>query len=434
MVQICKFIGLPIITLFALTFCFTGCNNVGGIDCPRCQKPQARSIESPHKIEKPVVNVYMENSGSMFGYVNGLTEFEESVYSYLSDIRLNCTDSMSLFYINSKIIPQQQNLNQTSRIKDFIKRLSPSHFIQAGGSLGVTDISDMMAAILDKTDDNTVSVFISDCIFSPGRGVDADAYLVNQQIGVKVAFADKLKIDKEFCVKAYRLNGKFKGKYYNRLDQPTLIDDIRPFYILLMGRESLVNNITDKVTKDKIKGRGVECSFAISNLPHQIKYEIVNAPKIGTFRRCMKNPKHHLVNASKADKGKNQGNFMFSVGADFSNIPVDDDYLSDANNYTLSYKDYELSLTNSKDEKYTHRLCFTLKPQVIRPGKCNLNIVLKKQLPLWVNQYTDNEGLNINQKGAMQQTYGLKYLFEGIYEAFTNNEKMNFAEMKILIN
>ena len=59
--------------------------------------------------------------------------------------------------------------------------------------------------------------------------VNASEYLVNQQIGIKVAFADKLKDYNDLCVKAYRLNGKFKGRYYNRLNQPTNINEIRPF-------------------------------------------------------------------------------------------------------------------------------------------------------------------------------------------------------------
>lgn len=37
---------------------------------------------------KCVYNIYVENSGSMDGYVKGVTEFEQSVYSYLSDIKI----------------------------------------------------------------------------------------------------------------------------------------------------------------------------------------------------------------------------------------------------------------------------------------------------------------------------------------------------------
>lgn len=136
----------------ALTVCMfmlCGCNDLGTKECPRCQtfkSGMSRNLSG----QKPIVNVYLENSGSMFGYVNGLTEFEESVYSYLSDICLSGIDSLNLYYINNRIIPQQSNLGHSARIKDFIEKLSPNHFVSAGGSLGVTDIAEMMTSILDK--------------------------------------------------------------------------------------------------------------------------------------------------------------------------------------------------------------------------------------------------------------------------------------------
>ena len=46
------------------------------------------------------VNVYIENSASMDGYVKGVTEFEQSIYSYISDIKLaDFCLSLNLNYI-----------------------------------------------------------------------------------------------------------------------------------------------------------------------------------------------------------------------------------------------------------------------------------------------------------------------------------------------
>ena len=48
----------------------------------------------------PVVNVYLENSGSMDGYVKGQTEFEQIVYNYLVNLKLaKITSELNLFYI-----------------------------------------------------------------------------------------------------------------------------------------------------------------------------------------------------------------------------------------------------------------------------------------------------------------------------------------------
>lgn len=72
---------------------------------------------------KCVYNIYVENSGSMDGYVKGTTEFEQSVYSYLSDIKISdiCSE-MNLYYINSKMY------KQPSDVKDFIEKLEPNTF------------------------------------------------------------------------------------------------------------------------------------------------------------------------------------------------------------------------------------------------------------------------------------------------------------------
>lgn len=42
-----------------------------------------QEIKSP----SPTIKVYVENSGSMDGYVKGATDFENSVYSFLSDVQ-----------------------------------------------------------------------------------------------------------------------------------------------------------------------------------------------------------------------------------------------------------------------------------------------------------------------------------------------------------
>ncbi len=95
----------------------SSCGNGGrpGVTVPTSQSPSNRSTinQNPNNIQQvnksatktAVFNVYVENSGSMDGYVRGATDFENSVYSYLSDIQ-NCDElcsEMNLFYINSEI-------------------------------------------------------------------------------------------------------------------------------------------------------------------------------------------------------------------------------------------------------------------------------------------------------------------------------------------
>lgn len=51
-----------------------------------------------------IVKAYIENSGSMDGYMCGGSEFKDAVYSYLSSLN-NYVKAIQLNYINSQVVP-----------------------------------------------------------------------------------------------------------------------------------------------------------------------------------------------------------------------------------------------------------------------------------------------------------------------------------------
>ena len=92
----------------------------------------------------PIINVYIENSGSMDGYVKGQTDFEHIVYNYLVDLKqIEVARALNLFYINSEILPQKDDIN------DFIEKLEPTSFQAKGGNRGTSDMALMMKDILE---------------------------------------------------------------------------------------------------------------------------------------------------------------------------------------------------------------------------------------------------------------------------------------------
>lgn len=111
--------------------------------------------------KNPTVNVYLETSGSMNGYVdNGKTQFQQVVFDFLSNIKNSGLPSeMNLNYINDRITPKGNDVNQ------FINSLTSRGILQAVGNKGATDIAALVADILQKTDGSNLSIFISDCIF-----------------------------------------------------------------------------------------------------------------------------------------------------------------------------------------------------------------------------------------------------------------------------
>lgn len=98
----------------------------------------------------PTINVYLEISGSMNGYVNGGTSvFQQVVKEYLSGINnAGFASSVNYFYISNQITPKGTDLD------GFITKLTPSSFKASGGG-ATTDIGGLFKTILGKTDNNT---------------------------------------------------------------------------------------------------------------------------------------------------------------------------------------------------------------------------------------------------------------------------------------
>lgn len=381
-----------------------------------------------HQMQAPTIKVYLENSGSMDGYVKGKTDFENAVYSYLSDIQYAdlgyktetsaLKNILELNYINSKILKQRPD------IQEFIKALEPANFRVKGGSRGVSDMSEILKTILSNTQDDNVSVFISDCIFSPGRRYEqnnnADEYIVQQQIAIKSHIKEKMQQSSEFSIVVLRLLSQFNGKYYNKYDHPSIINDRRPFYIWLLGNRSYLQTILREVDISKIKGNGVMNTFMISNPVEKLSYSILR-PQHGHGQYMLDNTTKSITDVETEKIGGNS-KFEVNIAVDFSHLLLPDEYLMDINNYSISNKAYGIKVAKylgPNKTKYTHTIKLVLLEPFIRRG--TINISLMKVVPSWIEEYTDLVGLDINKEGAMDKTYGLKYLLEGVCDAYSGS-------------
>ena len=363
--EICKLRILSLSCSFLYLF-----NSCTGIQTPPSGSNSIISDSTNLNQTAPTINVYLENSGSMFGYVKGVTEFEQSVYSYLSDINISdYCDSLNLNYINSKI------LNWPKDVRDFIEKLEPSTFKIRGGNLGVSDLSDIIGKIQDEQNNNDIAIFISDCVFSPGAGVDADQYLINQQIGIKGHVAQQLKKNPNYAIIVYRLLSKFDGVYYNRLDQRQIINDNRPFYIWIMGDCKQLKRLTSEVSKEKIKGKGVTHSYTLFNPTTPCSYRISRYPIIGTFTIDKKEPLSTIMKA-KPDKKNGKSRFLLAIDIDFSTLLLDNEYLINPTNYSVSNGDYSIEIASKGkiNSPYTHTILLKTDKPIISKGQIVISL------------------------------------------------------------
>lgn len=407
-----------IFMLFALAILFVGCGSSGSRKSNKNKVAPTVNV-SPSEIQ-PTVNVYIENSGSMDGYVDGgVTEFEDAIHNYLVDIELsNVTDSLNLYYINSKIIPQG------SDVSAFIEDLTPISFRKKGGNRGTSDIADVFRKVLFKTDTNDISILVTDGIFSPGRGVDADPYLVRQQTEIKNTMGKYLELYPNTALLIYQLSSRFNGIYYNREDYRTNINTQRPYYMWVIGSIEHLNKLRNNVPDSKFKGGGVQNLFSITNGNKNVDYAVKMGS--GNFRLDKNSPKNTILRLRKDTKGK-QNKVRFSVNANLSGFLLDDTYLNDVSNYEVNNNNYNLviSKASSNNHGYTHS--FNLSSDNVHKGR--ISIKLKSNIPQWVEDINDDDG----SEHVEGKTYGIKYQAHGVYEAFTFTDK-SYTEITININ
>jgi hypothetical protein len=142
-------------------------------------------------------------------------------------------------------------------------------------------------------------------------------------------------------------------------------------------------------------------------------------------------------------------NLKFIGLIDFSEIPVDDKYLMDKGNYSLSNPEFSIKEVGSKkgknihfegqpikkintndlvsiiNKKFTHAIYFEAEGIVSE----NLKFALRKKIPSWVqNSHSDDDRQIYNDSLEQSKTFGLRYLIEGVSGAYLqigNDEYFN---------
>jgi hypothetical protein len=373
------------------------------------------------------INVFLENSASMNGYVGVNSSFKTTIFKLLSDLRnFSAVDTLSLNYINSKAITIKENASRDD-IDDFYKRLNPSDFRTAGGSVASTDIERMLKNLLDRVNEKTLNVFISDCVFSPGK-TNAKKYLDGQYAAIYNDFTHAKNKERDLSVIILQCSSRFEGVYYDYLDVPhSNLDFERPYYIWFIGTEDQFKQLVQYGIYDLIKG-GYKNKLVMQSVqtPFEPDYKILLNNKIGNFR-LKEGSKGPLSDAEPSDRERNEGVFGFNVAADYSQSLQDPKYFSDTANYKLNtnYKINVESIAGNNDvslKGYTHKL--KLETKALRSE--NLNIEVIGKVPSWVysTNSIDDSKIEFNEQ-EKSKTFGLTYLIEGVTDAYYPKSKAN---------
>lgn len=368
------------------------------------------------------VNVYVESSASMDGYVNGHTDFKTMVHRLVGQLKtdvLKSGNKLSLNYITSEVTNVKVKDNQ------FSNNMSPSSFHSSKGDRANSKITDMIREVVDSTKAGDVSMFVSDCVFSPEPGDSIFKALAMQRTDMLNILKNKAKTDNKFGVLVYRVESDFHGIYYTKTNAEIQCNGQRPYFVWFFGDENILGNVYASISgiMDESKAQYIVGIPAYEHIP----YETPGSKHT-----------YHYMHVKTDSKSEKRIKFI----ADMSYLPLSKEYIKNPSNYSYGNKK-NYKITSIKEYSNPKKPGFNYEFEVtITGGKREelpstfIEISLKSMFantPKWIEKFDDPTGDDYNNGYNPQKlrTFGIKSLIDGISDYYKSQPYVTF---KILIN
>lgn len=388
---------------------------------------------------KPTIKVFIENSISMDGYVNGNTDFKSDLTEMLVDAKNFVGESnIQINFINSHIYP-----SPNKEIATFATKLEPQSITYnvGGKDRGTSDINNIFRMLLDSLPANQLIILSSDCIYSLGKGNDSEGKLNYQKSLTHDAFNDALKKSdlETVCLK---MKSSFIGNYYDLNDHPTYINATRPYYIWIIGEKKLVNEYSPKLTKDM---KGIENSYSLSSSSNERQpyFTLLKEKnRVGSFKQT---DRHQADVRNIEDVKYENGQLQFAIAIDLHDVQVDSTYLANPRNYKVpdGFTVQSVERLNRNNltqhdwmmvEKTTANYLVTVSLSD-KVSMQNLQLDLSNQIPQWVDDANSPDDLDV--KSQLDKTFGFGFLVKGVSEAYKTqypNQKSYFPTLVVQIS
>ena len=269
--------------LFAIIFIMVSCNGRDGggkslVDTTRIDTARIDTAESK-------VMFYIENSASMNGFINDASNFQNAITALVSRLKdVYNKDNINLGFINASVVLQHgedpYQLVNEMLVKDNFKN---------AGLTGTTNLNGLIKQVLDKTDENTLTFFVSDCIYSIEDDKSTTiTRLEGCQNGTMDVFLEKLKDFDDLSILFIRMVSNFNGGYWD-YQHPSgkasqqLKDCNRPYFICVVGSGSNIKELNSRIRMEDLKGYGQQYYLSGKDYSNTF-YTVVNRPyKKGNF-------------------------------------------------------------------------------------------------------------------------------------------------------
>ena len=365
----------------------------------RIKEPHVVVPEKKNIPEYQTVNFLVESSGSMVGYFSGNSQIKEILKQYYDRISedTSISDTVTLKFIDNKSIDEFED-DISSYLSIAASKCTASY----------TKIDDILNLAMEGVNDSTTNILVSDYCFTSDKGSFQTA-----ESGITKIFRENIAINKDLSVAIFKYMSDFKGKYFPggiRCNQP------RPFYIWIFGNKKQIKKLINLNIKN------ANCGM----LSLQSQTDVPFIIRTNNARMFDKDDGSILVKEWGKDHNPVHGkvSYSFLIETNMSNVVLSNEELLNKDNYSLS-SGYEIvEISNISDSIYDF-IISTSKPS---PGNICLSYGIPK-LPKWIIK-SNYEGNGIPSDST---TLGVKYLIEGVYDAFNNKNNSSYFSINIVL-
>lgn len=358
-----------------------------------------KTQESEIILDSLELNVYLENSGSMDAYMCDGSQLKDAVYDYVSKLSRLIKRDIKLNYVNSQIIEHHGDL------QSYIKNMNPQSFKIAGGNRSNTDLPNIIKLILERQKSNSVTIFISDCILDVPN--DAKFFFGLCRIAIRNAVVSALDSIPTLGVEVLKLESNYNGLYFYSSGSELLENVTRPYYMWIIGDRNILAKINKKESYFNIM-HGVKdvCAFTRA---HKVDYRMQFSSGLTT--------------SSIPSSNKLNVQLYVDMSTTLQNSHLTVEASSDAS--LMNIKPIQKINGN---EKYTH----VMEIEMLNPLKLSTEKIEFKRpyIPKWVQQSNDETGLDV--KNNLNKTTGIKYIIQGVADAYKDEEVYTTCEFNIL--
>lgn len=296
------------------------------------------------------------------------------------------------------------------------------------GQEGYTDFREIFTNIMRHTPEGTVSVLVTDMIYSVEdmEGVNPQKIFSDIDGMINAVFKPQAASKSMIVV---RMSGSFHGVYYAYDGSATRYRGRRPYYIVLAGSNDDIHRLlTERDSRmlssfQQMPGYEDMYCYTAGSLPTPYSSLLLAGKDIhGRFRpERGQSESIHSLYGMQADAG---GDIQLALCIDMSGVPADPRYIADPRNWHILADDpvsirairpLTAADRTPAQRKYTDRATHVMLLSAPRiTHRQEVTVALRNRLPQWVAAANTDD----DRRSDARTTFALRYLMQGIYDSY----------------